>query len=105
MEVLAHLQTVKYIALRFSLDRMEPNRVCVCFESGTPTRQEELEWLGKRLDSERNELTAERLHLLSIKGAEADGTAFAWDDDGEPSVVLPQAPNLLKKSKRRPGVP
>lgn len=37
----------------------------------------------------------------------AGGTFFAWDaenrdDDGEPSVILPQAPRPLKGSKRFP---
>ena len=69
----------------------------------TPKLQEELEWLGKRLGSDRNDAAVERVHMLSVK--EAGGAVLTSDDDGEPSVVLPQAPHPLKSAKRRAGPP
>eukprot|EP00752_Nemacystus_decipiens_P008848 g7896.t1 len=65
--------------------------------------KEELEWLGERLVSEQNDAAVERLHMLTLR--DADGAVNASDDDGEPSIVLPQAPRPLKSSTRRPGVP
>lgn len=51
--------------------------------------QEELEWLGKRLESERTDNPDERIKMLDDEHRRGTGS----HSDDEPSVILlPQAP-------------
>ncbi len=65
--------------------------------------QEELEWLGKRLESERTGNPDERIKMLDDEHRRGTGLASHSSDD-EPSVILPQAPlnRPQRKANRSP---
>lgn len=60
--------------------------------------QEELEWLGKRLESERTDVPLDE--LINMLDDENRGNGTGTHSDDEPSVILPQAPHPRSRSPR-----